>query len=526
MIALFNKYYNYLFVCFSTIFNIFPKRIRPIVLLLISFLFFYFMSSKLIICLLLTIISVYFSTLLIDKLEKKKKLLIKGKSSEEKKTIKTKYQRFKRLVLIACIIFNVGFLFIFKYLNFFTININYILELLRFEHQFSVLQLIAPIGISFYTMEALSYLFDVYTGKIEADKNIIKVALFLSFFPQIIEGPMARFSDTADDLYKCSDITYQNFCLGFQRFVWGVFKKIVIANRLNPFVNTIFDNYGVFSGPMCFIGALGYTVLLYMEFSGTMDMVVGIGKIFDVKIPENFRQPFFSKNISEFWTRWHISLGAWFRDYIYYPISLSKPMRKLTVNARKVVGNHFGPLISSTIALFAVWALNGLWHGAGWTFILFGMYHFILIFLGNLFEPFIQGIFNKFKWNRDNLGYRIFRSIKTTFFVIFGELIFRAPTVTIAFTMIKKIFTDFSLKISEFTVIGIDIADYLILFISIIIIFIISILKERKVDVLERINSLPVVVRWILFYALAFYIVIFGAYGPGYHPVDPMYADF
>jgi D-alanyl-lipoteichoic acid acyltransferase DltB (MBOAT superfamily) len=449
--------------------------------------------------------------LFIDRLSRKCEEKCSGLELEEKKEIKKKYKRKKRLALFFCILISVAFLFVFKYLKFFTISLNDLLSLFNVHKEFEVIKFIAPLGISFYSLSALSYLFDVYNGKIVADKNPLRLALFVSFFPQIIEGPITRYSETAEKLYAGNKVTYKNFCFGMQRIFYGLFKKLVIADRLNIMIKTVFENYTSFSGFTTLLAAIGYTIMLYMEFSGTMDYVIGVGEFFDVKMPENFRQPFFSKNISEFWTRWHISLGTWFKDYIYYPISLSKPMRKLTVNARKVVGNHFGPLISSTIALFAVWALNGLWHGAGWTFILFGMYHFILIFLGNLFEPLIQGIFNKFKWNRENLGYRIFRSIKTTFFVIFGELIFRAPTVTIAFTMIKKIFTDFSLKISEFTIIGIDIADYLILFISLIIIFIISILKERKVDVLGRVNSLPVVVRWILFYILAFYIVIFGA---------------
>ena len=526
MLGVFSKFYNYFFLLTICFYNAFPKKIRPYVLLLISLLFFYLMSFKLIICLFLTIISIYISALFIDKLNIKKDELLEGKTSGEKKQIKKIYNRKKMIVLIICVLFNFSFLFIFKYLKFFTINTNLILDILNINYSFKILKLIAPIGISFYTLQALSYLFDVYYEKISADKNFLRVALFISFFPQIVEGPMARYSDTAEDLYKGHDITYVNLTSGMQRILWGIFKKVVIADRLNILVKTVFANYSIYSGPICFIGALGYTIMLYMEFSSTMDIVIGTGQIFGVKIPENFKQPFFSKSISEFWTRWHISLGLWFRDYIYYPISLSKPMKKLTINSRKIVGNYFGPLISGTIALFAVWSLNGLWHGAGWTFILFGMYHFIIIFLGNVFEPLIQKIFIKINLDRENKVYRVFRSIKVFVLVVIGELIFRAPTVTIATEMIKKIFTNFNITISELSSLGLDIPDYLVLFVSILLVLVISILKENNINIRKEIEKQNIIIRWIIFYILIFSIIIFGAYGVGYQPIDPIYADF
>lgn len=526
MLRMFSRSCNYFFLLTTVFYNLFPKKIRPFVLLFISLIFFYLISFKLIICLLLTIISIYISALLISKINKKKELILENIAVEEKKEVKSKYQSKKRLVLIGCLLFNVGFLFVFKYLKFFTINTNYIMDLLSFKYQFAVLKLVAPIGISFYTLQALSYLFDVYNGKIEADKNIFKVALFVSFFPQIMEGPIARYSDTAEDLYKGSKVTYDNFCFGMQKILWGLFKKIIIADRLNILVKTIFTDYLIYSGPVCFLGALGYTVMLYMEFSSTIDVVIGIGEIFGVKIPENFRQPFFSKTISEFWTRWHISLGTWLKDYIYYPISLSKPMKKLTASARKVVGNHFGPLISGSVSLFVVWLLNGLWHGAGWTFLLFGMYHFILIFLGNLFEPLIKIICEKLKFNRENIFYRVFRSLKVCFLVIIGELIFRAPTIGVSAVMIRKILTNFSFKLSEIKTLGLDIPDYIVLIIAIIIVFIISLLKEKNINIREKISNKNIIIRWIIYYALIFSIIIFGTYGTGYQPVDPIYADF
>lgn len=520
-----NRYYNLAFLIAIIFYNLFPKKIRPFYLLFFSWLFFALMSKWLIIFLLLTTISIYASALVISKLENKKKDLVKEAIDDDKKIIKDKFKKKKRVVLILCIIFNVAFLFVFKYLKFFTLNANYLLDCFNVGYNFNILKLIAPIGISFYTLQALSYLFDVYNKKQEADKNYFRVALFMSFFPSIMEGPITRYSDTAEDLYKGEKITYESLCFGLQRILWGLFKKIIIADRLNVLVKTVFSGYEYFSGIIIFIGALCYTIMLYMDFSGAMDVVLGIGDIFKVKVPENFKQPFFSKNISEFWTRWHISLGTWFRDYIYYPISLSKPMKSLTLKLKKHLGNHYGPLLSGTFALLVVWLLNGLWHGAGWTYILFGLYHFIMISIGNITRPEFNKLYVKLNISKSKVLHFL-QILKTSFLVVIGELIFNSSTVNQAFKMIKKIFTNFKVSALELSSLGLDFPDCVILMLALVVVLIIGLKRENGINVREKLAKKNIVVRWIILYILIFSILIFGAFGPGYEPVDPMYADF
>lgn len=510
------------------IYNIIPKKAKPLVLLIASFGFFFFVSKILIVFLLLSITSIYLVGLFLDKMNQKRDTLLEDKDVD-KKAIKEKYKKYKKLIIIFGIIFNVSFLFVFKYLGFFGSIINSLLSVFKINFKFKIAKFIAPIGISFYTLQALSYIIDVYNEKVKADKNYLRVALFLSFFPQIMEGPIARYSDTAEALYNRARVTYYNFCLGYQRIFYGFLKKYIIADRLNVVVKTIFENYTSYSGIPIIVGIISYTIMLYMEFSGTMDVVIGCGEIFNVKIPENFRQPFFAKNISEFWTRWHISLGAWFKNYIFYPVSLSKPMKKITTKMRKILGNHWGALVSGSIALFTVWALNGLWHGAGWTFLFFGLYQFIMILMGNIFDPLIQKICNILHINRQNIFYRIFQSVKMTMFVFLGELFFRAPTLNVAFGMIKRLITKFNLNSitnGELLTLGIDIYDYIIVLIFITVVFVISILKEKNINIREEISKKNIVIRWLLYYALILSIILFGAYGPGYVPVDPIYADF
>lgn len=306
-------------------------------------------------------------------------------------------------------------------------------------------------------------------------------------------------------------------------------KKIVIADRLNLLIKNIFTGYESYDGFVIAVAAVCYTIQLYMDFSGAMDLVIGSGQIFGMKLPENFQRPFFSKTISEFWKRWHITLGAWFKDYIFYPLSMSKPLKKLTARARKRLGNHFGPLLSGAIALFCVWLCNGLWHGAGWKYIFFGMYHFALILAGSIVEPLVVQVTKKLHIQRSSLPYRCIQIVRTAILVCIGELFFRAHGLRAGLTMFKRIFTHFSLDAvqdrSIFTV-GMDKHDCLIISIALILIFIISVLKERNVPIRERIASKNAVVRFAAYYALILSIVIFGAYGTGYVPVDPIYAGF
>ena len=217
-------------------------------------------------------------------------------------------------------------------------------------------------------------------------------------------------------------------------------------------------------------------------------------RFFGVKLPENFQRPFFSRTISEFWKRWHITLGTWFKDYIFYPLSMSKPLKKLTSHARKHLGNHFGPLISGSIALFCVWVCNGLWHGAGWHYLFFGMYHFVLILCGSLFEPLVIKVTGILHIRRDSAAYRGMQIVRTGLLVCVGELFFRAEGLRAGLIMFQKMFTDFSLAAfddrSLFTI-GMDKYDFLIVFLVMVLIFLISLQQEKGIVLRESIAAGP-----------------------------------
>ena len=306
-------------------------------------------------------------------------------------------------------------------------------------------------------------------------------------------------------------------------------KKIVIADRLNSLIQNVFNNYTAYDGGIIAAAAILYTCQLYMEFSGTMDMVIGSGRLFGIALPENFRQPFFSRSISEFWIRWHITLGTWFKDYIFYPLSMSKPLKKLTSRARKRLGNHFGPLLSGSVALFTVWFLNGLWHGAGWHYLFFGMYHFALILTGNLAGHFSERLTKPFPALKNSLPWKGMQIIRTGILVCIGELFFRANGLYAGLAMFKTMITGFTLESFQNGAIfglGMDKADFFILFVAVIAVLINSIFKERGISLRTKLAESPAFVRWAIYYSLILFVVIFGAYGTGYIPVDPIYANF
>ena len=511
------------------IYNLVPQKHRWKILLIASYIFFWSISGKLLIYLLLTTLSMHYFGLWITVIQNERDGILQTTEKEKKKEIKEVYAKKQKKLMLVVVLIQLAILIILKYSPFFGRNLNSLLEVLNIPFRLKIHKFIIPIGISFYTLQAISYMIDVYRGTIKADKNLGRLALFISFFPQIMEGPICRYSQTAEQLWKCEKVTYESLIYGLQRIGFGLMKKMIIADRLNPFVIDVFDKYACYDGGIVAVGMSLYTLQLYMDFSGVMDIVIGVGEIFGVKLPENFKQPFFSKSISEFWMRWHITLGAWFRDYIYYPVSLTNKCKKMTTAARKKFGNYYGPLMTSTIALFCVWICNGIWHGSAWNYIFFGLYHFGLILLGRIIEPIVEKCKNKLHITNKNYIYNGFRIIKTTCLVFVGELFFRANGFVAGFAMFKEMVTNFSFKlINDGTILklGLDRQDFIVIAITVLVVFITSIMKEKGIDIRKEISKKNIVVRWIIYYALILSIIIFGAYGVGYAAVDPMYAQF
>ncbi len=361
------------------------------------------------------------------------------------------------------------------------------------------------------------------------DKNLGRVSLFLVFFPQIVEGPIGRYDKLANQLYEPHEFSYTNLKFGVQLMIWGYFKKMVIADRAALLVDPIFANYTQYSGVILIIAILLYTLQIYAEFSGCMDIVRGTAQIFGINLDKNFERPFFSRSVQEFWRRWNITLGTWLKDYVFYSVSFSKVTMKITGALKKVSKGYLVKLIPAAFALFFVWLCNGLWHGASWKYICYGLYYYIIMVLGMALEPLGKKVIEKLKINTKVFSYKLWQTIRTGAFVCVGMLIFRAPTLEVAGQIFKN-----CLRVSglndivngKIFTLGFSIYDALVLILAVGILIIVSILQEKGHEVRKDLSKQNLVFRWGIYYIAIFAIIVFGIYGPGYNPASFIYGNF
>ncbi|WP_077610252.1 MBOAT family O-acyltransferase [Clostridium sp. Marseille-P2415] len=520
----------YLFIFLPAVllaYQLAPMRHRYKVLLLASYVFFLSISGKLLVYLLFSTLSIHHTGLWLSSC--KKDYGLKEPDWDDKKALKSACSKKQRRILWFGIGLQLGILLLLKYSGFFCENMNLLLKAASFPKLLPEMKFALPIGISFYTLQAVSYLIDVYYEKIEADDHLGRLALYLSFFPAIMEGPICRYSQTAAVLHQGRPLEYKNVTFGIQRMLWGLFKKLVIADRLNMLAETVFGNPGQYSGIPILVAAVLYTFQLYADFSGCIDMTIGTGEMFGIIIPENFRQPFFSKTASEFWRRWHITLGTWLKDYVFYPISLTRFAKKLGKSSRAKFGKHMGQVLASSIALFGVWICNGLWHGTGWNYIFFGMYYFVLIMLGNLSEPLVQKITDLLKIDRRNTLYRGFQTLKMLPIIFTGELFFRADSLKSGLLMFRSIFTGFSWSAAtdgSLLKLGLSLQDFTAVLFGFLVVYAVGVIHEKGISIRGKISGWNLFARWGFLYAAILTVIILGAYGDGYLPAKLIYAGF
>lgn len=523
--------YSYLLIFLSTVFICYtavPKKFKWTVLLISSYVFYWINSKKLIVFLLLSTVAVYFAGIFLNRINDTAALAKKGLEKEEKKQVKRLVAWQKKAVVALATGFIFAILLILKYSGFFAHTLNSAAGFLHLKIGFPELKFILPLGISYYTLQAAGYIIDVYRGKYRASESFGKVALFLGFFPQIVEGPIGRFDLLADPLYEGHSFDYDRLSKGVQLIFWGLFKKMVIADRANIFVAEVFDGYEYCSGSIILLGGLLYTLQIYAEFSACMDIVTGSAQMFGVPLSKNFERPFFSKSVNEFWRRWHITLGAWLRDYVFYSVSLSKPFMKLSKFTKTHFNEFLGSLVPASFAMFFTWLGIGFWHGAGWKYIIYGLYYYTLMMLGMYLEPLIAGAFSALKIKRDSKPLNMLRVVRTIILVVGGMMLFRADTVGTWVHMLKSVFTAFGAGgfLKAALSFGMDKQDFIILAAGAAVMLVISILQEKGINVRDSLARQRIPVRWTVYACLVLAVVIFGAYGPGYDAVDFIYGQF
>ena len=416
-----------------------------------------------------------------------------------------KYEKKKKLFLILSLVINLGILFYFKYFNFIIDNINSILNILNIKVVKSF-DILLPVGISFYTFQALSYSMDVYRGDVEVERNFIKYALFVSFFPQLVAGPIEKSKVFLQQFNLQHKFNYNNVKSGILIMLGGYFLKLVMADRSSIIVNQVYNNLNNYTGFSLIFATILFAFQIYCDFYAYSLIAKGSAQILGYTLSDNFKQPYLAASIKDFWRRWHISLSTWFKEYLYIPLGGNR------VSKIKLVRN-----------ILIVFVVSGLWHGAAWTFVIWGLLHGLYQVVGIYTSKFRNIICQIIKINKYPIIHKLFQIIICFILVNFAWIFFRANNLSDANYVIKNIF-NFSNNFDLLSL-GLDKYNILLLGICILILIIYEIFRE-KIDLLQFINKRNIVIRWGIYFFIIYFILIFGIYGPGYDASQFIYFQF
>lgn len=516
------SFLSYTFLIFIlsglAVYYIAPKKIQWVILLITNTVFYAFSGLGNF----LFIITSSAVTFIGAKLVSDFNIELKRKKSEMDKDSfkfeKHKTQSKKRIVLVGMLFINVGILIYLKYVNF-----------LGHFHK-----IFLPLGISYYTLQTIAYFMDVYNSKYERETNFLKYFMFISFFPQLVMGPINRFNQLGMQMKEEHSFDFENIKHGVMLILYGALKKYLVADLLFGRISDLLDpNFLNLPGCMVLFGVLMYAIYQYADFSGGVHMVLGFAKLFGLDMAPNFRQPYFSTSLANFWQRWHISLGGWMRDYIFYPFALTKVMQNLSKWCNTKLGKHFAKSIPACVANILVFILVGIWHGPELHFLVWGLYNGLIIALSDLLKPMFDRLNLKLHIKVDSKGMHLFRIIRTFIIVNIGWYFDRIVDVPKSFRYLKNTFFNFgSLKqfmnraylneifghITEFQ------SQIVLVMIGCIITFVVSILQENKIDVYKAIQKRNIVFRWACYYVPLMLIIISFSFSAG--DAGFMYAQY
>lgn len=436
-----------------------------------------------------------------------------------------------KLVMTVYVIIIVCTLFLYKEQAFFVNTFNIIATGSLSKQIIHVIPIVAPLGISYYFLTNISYICEVYWGTIEAEKNPLKFITYSLFFPTLSSGPITKYKESASKILNGHSFEYKSFCYGIQRIIWGFFKKLVVSERLAVIVNTIYANYSEYNGLYIVFAAGCFAMQLYTDFSGCIDMMLGVSELYGVELPENFNLPFSSLTLTEFWRRWHITLGGWLKEYVLYPVLKSPLMQYIGNACKKAFGKKTGKKIQTWLGLLVSWFLIGFWHGGGYNYIFgVGIFMGLVIIFGEMFE----NVFNKFKTflkiDDKCMSYRLFQRTRTFLIFSFGLSFFRSPSLTEGFRMWKCCFETFNPWIffdGSLYNLGLSQKECSLVIMSILLFLVTGIIKMiTQTGIRELISRQNLVFRWIIYMILIFSVLIFGVYGYGFDAQSFIYQAF
>lgn len=436
----------------------------------------------------------------------------------------------RKLILMLTILVNIGILVVLKYVNFGIYTIDGVARLFGSSRTLiESVDFLVPLGVSFYTFSLLGYVIDVYYGIARLQHNFLKLALYGMYFPVIISGPILKYREHGEQFFAPHAFDYRRVAYGLQRMLWGFFKKLVIAERLGMLVDTVYGNYGEYPGAYIWVATVCYAFQLYTDFSGCMDIVLGMSESFGILLPENFQTPFFAKSVAEYWRRWHITLGVWMKEYVFYPVLRSSFFTNLNKSFREKFGKKRGKQYATFAAMFILWLTVGIWHGGDWKFVIgSGLLHWFYIVMEELLSPPCAKAMARLSINASGKAVNGIRILRTFFLVCIGDLFFRAASVGDAFAMLKgavSVWNPHVLWDGSLFTLGLDVIETAITLLSLLLLLGVSVMQQKE-GVRDRIARKVLPVRWILWYALLFGVILLGCYGPGYSASEFIYQGF
>ena len=418
----------------------------------------------------------------------------------------------RKMAVAISFVLNIGVLFFFKYFNFAIDSVNLVLSQIHLSVPKPDFQLLLPVGISFYTFQALSYTMDVYRKEITAERNFFKYALFVSFFPQLVAGPIERSKNLLKQVNKTYRFDYDKMREGLLIMLWGYFLKLVVADRVAIVVDTVYGDYAQYGGVYIIVASVLFAFQIYCDFAGYSTIAIGAAEILGFSLMENFNCPYFSLSIGEFWRRWHISLSSWFRDYLYIPLGGN---RKGT--ARKYVN------------LMIVFLVSGLWHGAAGTYVVWGFIHGVYQVIGGLTKPIRNQCNQIFALKPDSIGHKALSALITFILVDFAWIFFRAESLSAAIEMIKSMVHLGNISIlwnGALYDLGIGFKSFLVLMFGIAVLLFADFMKYKGIQIRKVILEQELWCRWLCYLSMALFILVFGIWGGSYDAASFIYFQF
>ena len=478
------------------------QKVRNALLLIGSYYFYMCWDPRFILLMLGCTLVTYLDGLFIDISRREDK---EGVAPEKRRTGRA------TLYTTVTIIFTLSVVAWFKYANFLTESTVSLFALVGVQIKIPKLNIALPVGISFFTFQSLSYVIDVYRGKTKAEKNFFRYALFVSFFPQLVAGPIERSSNLLGQFQEKHAFDSREAAKGFMLMIWGYFMKVVVADRVAMLVDQIYNYYGSYEGVIPILGTVLFAVQIYCDFNGYTTIAIGSAQVMGFHLMQNFKEPYLATSVADFWRRWHISLTSWFRDYIYFPLGGSRCAKW------KRYRN-----------IMIVFLVSGLWHGAAWTYVIWGGLNGLMQIIGDILKPVREKALDKLGVNRKSFGHRLAQMLLTFILVDIAWVFFRATDLSSAIHIIKSSFVwnPWLLVDGTLYTLGLERADFWLMVLSILILLFVDILHEKGVSIRDSLLAWPLPLRWAVLYGALFWILLFGVYGPAFDAASFIYFQF